>query len=90
VSLFLIVLVLLTSVIAVFAEDAERIAKAKAEGEVVFCSTMGIDTMRPVTLAFEKKFPFLKVEALRLNSERLFNRVAKLYRKITGHRKHSS
>ena len=58
-SLFLIVLVLLTSVIAVFAEDAERIAKAKAEGEVVFYSTMGIDTMRPVRLAFEKKFPFL-------------------------------
>jgi ABC-type glycerol-3-phosphate transport system substrate-binding protein len=72
VSLFLIVLVLLTSVIAAFAEDAERIAKAKAEGEVVFYSTMGIDTMRPVTLAFEKKFPFLKVEVLRLNSERVF------------------
>ena len=74
-SLFLIVLVLLTSVIAAFAEDAEWIAKAKAEGEVVFYSTMGIDTMRPVTLAFEKKFPFLKVEVLRLNSERVFNRV---------------
>ena len=36
---------------------------------------MGIDTVRPVTLAFEKKFPFLKVEVLRLNSERVFNRV---------------
>ena len=74
-SLFLIVVILLTSVAAAFAEDVERIAKAKAEGEVVFYSTMGIDTMRPVTLAFEKKFPFLKVEVLRLNSERVFNRV---------------
>jgi hypothetical protein len=60
VSLFLIVIILLTSVAAGFAEDAERIAKAKAEGEVVFYSTMGIDTMRPVTLAFEKKFHFSK------------------------------
>jgi iron(III) transport system substrate-binding protein len=75
VSLFFIVIALLTSVAAAFPEDAERITKAKAEGEVVFYSTMGIDTMRPVTLAFEKKFPFLKVEVLRLNSERVFNRV---------------
>ena len=70
----LIVAILLISVTTVFA-DTERIAKAKAEGQVVFYSTMGIDTVRPVTLAFEKKFPFLKVEVLRLNSERVFNRV---------------
>ena len=74
-SLLLIVAVLLISVTAVFADDAERIAKAKAEGQVVFYTTMGIDTVRPVTLAFEKKFPFLKVEVLRANSERMFNRV---------------
>ena len=70
----LIVAILLISVTTVFA-DTERIAKAKAEGQVVFYSTMGIDTVRPVTLAFEKKFPFLKVEVLRSNSERVFNRV---------------
>ncbi|MGH7870953.1 MAG: ABC transporter substrate-binding protein, partial [Candidatus Binatia bacterium] len=58
-----------------FADDAERIAKAKTEGQVVFYSTMGIDTVRPVQLAFEKKYPFIKVEVLRLNSERVFNRV---------------
>jgi iron(III) transport system substrate-binding protein len=74
-SLLLIVAVLLIGVTAVFADDAERIAKAKAEGQVVFYTTMGIDTVRPVTLAFEKKFPFLKVEVLRANSERMFNRV---------------
>ena len=39
--LFFIVAVLLTSVIAACADDAERIAKAKAEGQVVFYSTMG-------------------------------------------------
>jgi iron(III) transport system substrate-binding protein len=71
----LIVAILLISVTTVFADDPERIAKAKTEGQVVFYSTMGIDTVRPVTLAFEKKFPFLKVEVLRLNSERVFNRV---------------
>jgi iron(III) transport system substrate-binding protein len=70
-----IVAILLISVTTVFADDPERIAKAKTEGQVVFYSTMGIDTVRPVTLAFEKKFPFLKVEVLRLNSERVFNRV---------------
>ncbi len=71
----LTVAIFLISVTTVFADDSERIAKAKAEGQVVFYSTMGIDTVRPVTLAFEKKFPFLKVEVLRLNSERVFNRV---------------
>lgn len=71
----LIVAILLISVTTVFADDPERIAKARTEGQVVFYSTMGIDTVRPVTLAFERKFPFLKVEVLRLNSERVFNRV---------------
>lgn len=71
----LIVAILLISVTTVSADDTERIAKAKAEGQLVFYSTMGIDTVRPVTLAFEKKYPFLKVEVLRLNSERVFNRV---------------
>lgn len=71
----LIVAVLLLSATRVLADDAERLAKAKAEGQLVFYSTMGIDTVGPVTLAFEKKYPFIKVEVLRLNSERVFNRV---------------
>ena len=74
-SLLLIIAILLTGVATVFADDAERIAKAKVDGEVVFYSTMGIDTTRPVTTAFEKKYPFLKVEVLRLNAERVFNRL---------------
>mgnify|MGYP003292800108 CR=1 FL=1 len=71
----LMVAILLIRAATGFADDLERIAKAKAEGQVVFYSTMGIDTVRPVTVAFEKKYPFLKVEVLRANSERLFNRV---------------
>lgn len=73
---FWIVAFLWSAAPAVFAaEDAERIAKARAEAQVVFYSSMGIDTTRPMTLAFEKKYPFIKVEVLRLNSERVFNRV---------------
>ncbi|MPZ77154.1 MAG: hypothetical protein GEU77_11595 [Deltaproteobacteria bacterium] len=71
----LMITILLISAATVSADETERIAKAKAEGQLVFYSTMGIDTVGPVTLAFEKKFPFLKVEVLRLNSERVFNRV---------------
>ena len=74
-SVLLILVILLSSVRAVFADDTERIAKAKSEGQVTFYTTMGLDTVRPVTAAFEKKFPFLKVDVLRLNSERVFNRV---------------
>lgn len=74
-ALLLIVAIFVISSEPGLADDVERIAKAKSEGQVVFYSTMGIDTVRPVTLAFEKKYPFLKVEVLRANSERLFNRV---------------
>jgi iron(III) transport system substrate-binding protein len=74
-SRLLLVAILFLNVAPAFADDAERIAKAKTEGQVVFYSTMGIDTVRPVQLAFEKKYPFIKVEVLRLNSERVFNRV---------------
>lgn len=70
-----LLLVLFVSGAAAAADDADRIAKAKSEGQVVFYTSMGLDTSRPVTLAFEKKYPFLKVEVLRLNSERVFNRV---------------
>ncbi|HEY1372889.1 MAG TPA: extracellular solute-binding protein [Candidatus Binatia bacterium] len=71
----LVLAALLAACAARAADDADRIAKAKAEGQVVFYTTMGVDTSRPMTLAFEKKYPFLKVEVLRLNSERVFNRV---------------
>ena len=71
----LLVAVLFVACTNALAADAEQTAKAKGEGQVVFYTTMGIDTVRPVTLAFEKQFPFLKVEVLRANSERLFNRI---------------
>jgi iron(III) transport system substrate-binding protein len=71
----LIIALLLISVTRAFADDADRVGKAKTEGQVVFYTSMGIDTVRPVTLSFEKKYPFLKVEVLRLNSERVFNRI---------------
>jgi ABC-type Fe3+ transport system substrate-binding protein len=68
------IVILLISSLNVYANDSERIIKAKAEGRVVFYTTMGIDTVGPVTKAFEEKYPFLKVEVLKGNSEGLFNR----------------
>jgi hypothetical protein len=56
-SIFLIVAVLLLGVRTIFADDTDRIARAKSEGQVTFYTTMGLDTVRPVTAAFEKKFP---------------------------------
>lgn len=65
----------LIAAVNVGGEETEQVAKARTEGRVVFYTTMGIDTVRPVSSAFEKKYPFLKVDVLRGNSETLFNRV---------------
>lgn len=46
-------------------DEADRIAKAKAEGRIVFYATMGTDTLHSVTATFEKKYPFLKVGVLK-------------------------
>ena len=54
-SVILMVGILLIGAASGFADDVERIAKAKSEGQVVFYTTMGIDTVRPVTIAFRKK-----------------------------------
>ena len=51
------------------AADAALIAAAKKEGEVVWYSTQIISQLvRPVTAAFEKKYPGIKVRATRANA----------------------
>jgi iron(III) transport system substrate-binding protein len=51
------------------AADATLIAAAKKEGEVVWYSTQIISQLvRPVTTAFEKKYPGIKVRATRANA----------------------
>ena len=51
------------------AADATLIAAAKREGEVVWYSTQIISQLvRPVTAAFEKKYPGIKVRSTRANA----------------------
>src|SRR3954452_21702029 len=51
------------------AADAALIEAAKKEGEVVWYSTQIISQLvRPVSAAFEKKYPGVKVRALRANA----------------------
>jgi ABC-type Fe3+ transport system substrate-binding protein len=51
------------------AADAALVAAAKKDGEVVWYSTQIISQLvRPVTAAFEKKYPGIKVRALRANA----------------------
>jgi iron(III) transport system substrate-binding protein len=51
------------------AADAALIAAAKKEGEVVWYSTQIISQLvRPVTTAFEKKYPGIKVRSTRANA----------------------
>jgi ABC-type Fe3+ transport system substrate-binding protein len=52
-----------------YAADAALIAAAKKEGEVVWYSTQIISQLvRPVTVAFEKKYPGIKVRSTRANA----------------------
>src|SRR5438034_8963691 len=52
-----------------YAADAALIAAAKREGEVVWYSTQIISQLvRPVTAAFEKKYPGIKVRSTRANA----------------------
>ena len=53
------------------AADAALIEAAKKEGEVVWYSTQIISQLvRPVTAAFEKKYPGIKVRSTRANASR--------------------
>lgn len=71
------------------ARDAERIATlkgpdrqkiledgARREGKVVWYSSLTIDTvLRPLAQAFEKKYPYLKVELWRGDSNRIVQKI---------------
>src|SRR5260370_36457266 len=54
---------------AAYAADAALIAAARKEGEVNWYSTQIISQLvRPVTVAFERKYPGIKVRATRQNA----------------------
>ncbi len=48
---------------------------AKKEGQVVFYASMEVQSAQRLTAQFEKKYPFLKVDATRIGSERMATRL---------------
>ena len=48
---------------------------AKKEGQVVFYASMEAVSAQRITAAFEKKYPFIKVDATRIGSERMTTRL---------------
>jgi iron(III) transport system substrate-binding protein len=52
------------------------IEAAKKEGELVFYGTMELTLSKKIASLFEKKYPFIKTNVIRLGSERLAARVA--------------
>jgi len=55
--------------------EAKLIAEAKKEGRLVWYTAMAIDTAKPLVDAFEKKYPFVKVEYIRVGTAQMINRV---------------
>lgn len=57
------------------APDPKLIEAAKKEGGLVWYTAMAIDTAKPLADGFEKKFPFLKVNYIRVGTAQMINRV---------------
>jgi iron(III) transport system substrate-binding protein len=71
VALFLVFPVM--TVIA--AEEPANLADAKKEGKVVLYVSAQLPLAQAISRAFEKKYPFLKVEITRTSGENLLNRI---------------
>ena len=54
---------------------ADTLSDAKKEGNLVFYGTMSSPDMIRVVQAFETKYPFIKVQTFRANSERVLNKI---------------
>ncbi len=59
----------------VHAADSKYLAGAKSEGRVVWYSGSNLNMARAVANAFEKKYPFMKVDLIRSSDERMLNRI---------------
>ena len=55
--------------------QAPIIEGAKKEGQVVFYASMEVPSAQRLVAGFERKYPFLKVEATRIGSERMATRL---------------
>ena len=57
------------------AQESKYVAGAKSEGRVVWYSGSNLGMARAVANAFEKKYPFMKVDLIRSSDERMLNRI---------------
>ncbi|HEY7220504.1 MAG TPA: extracellular solute-binding protein [Candidatus Binatia bacterium] len=57
------------------AEEPPNLADAKKEGKVVLYVSAQLPLAQTISRAFEKKYPFLKVEITRTSGENLLNRI---------------
>jgi iron(III) transport system substrate-binding protein len=64
-----------TGRVALAAQDPTVIEGAKKEGQMVFYGTMELTVSKKLATMFEKKYPFIKTNIIRLGSERLAARV---------------
>ena len=73
------VLIALLSLVAlqtlIAAEESPNLADAKKEGKVVLYVSAQLPLAQTISRAFEKKYPFLKVEITRTSGENLLNRI---------------
>ena len=75
VSLVILLSVLLLTALAAHSQsEADLIAAARKEGQVVFWSSMRIDDSKSLAAGFEAKYPFIKVEIFRAGGEQIVNR----------------
>jgi iron(III) transport system substrate-binding protein len=75
VLLFSLALYITTATTAFAAQETTVIEAAKKEGQVVFYGTMELTVASKLAALFEKKYPFIKPNIIRLGSERLAARV---------------
>ena len=57
------------------AEEPPNLADAKKEGKVVLYVSAQLPLAQSISRAFEKKYPFLRVEITRTSGENLLNRI---------------
>src|SRR5262245_1076994 len=72
--LFALIFPLLISRIAA-GQGQDSTAKAKTEGEVTLYTSMSVSDTEIVMNAFRKKFPFLLAKGVRMNNERIPERI---------------
>ena len=74
-ELILSVLLFFSLFIPVHAASDAVLDGAKKEGQVVFYASMEAQSAQRLTAGFEKKYPFIKVNATRIGSERMATRL---------------